>query len=182
MGFSLNLFMIYNSKTRKVFNHEIGIWIEIEQLMSEVSDKIKLQCFVLNPYFDGGIDLFPDNDDNTSFSQSKDIVVRKFSTVEISVDDPNRKRNMGISPGLFIIYDSKASIVFNPETKTWIDATFLVNEASNEVKLQCLMTNRSLDDPVFGDLFLDDNEDASFINKNSGDITTRMFHFVEELA
>lgn len=181
MGFSLDLFMIYNNKTQKVFNHETGTWFNVEYLINEASDKGKRQCFVLSPYFDGGLDLFPDNDVDASFNQDKNITTRMFSTVEINIDDPNRKRNMGISPGLFMLYDDKASIVFNPETRIWIDATYLVNEASDEIKLQCLMTNRLLDDPVFGDLFRNANGDASFIHKNSGDITTRMFHLVEEI-
>lgn len=167
MGFSLNLYMLYNNKTGAIFNHMTAVWHYVGYIIGKASDDVKLQCFSPS-------DLLEDTDD--------DIVIRKFSTVEISVDDPNRKRNMGISPGLFIIYDSKASIVFNPKTKTWIDVVFLANEASSELKLQCLMTNRSLDDPIFGDVFLNNNGDASFINKNSRDITTRMSHLVEELA
>ncbi len=182
MGFSLDIFMIYNTKTQKVFNHETGAWLDVEYLVNEASNEVKQQCFVLSPYFDGGVTLFPDKDVDASFNQDKNITTRMFSTVEINIDDPNRKRNMGISPSLFMIYDKKASIVFNLETRTWIDAAFLADEASNELKLQCLMTNKSLDDPIFGDLFRNAKGDASFIHKNSGDITTRMFSLVEELV
>lgn len=163
MGFSLNLFILFNYETQEIFNHETEAWLDTKYLVDVASDDTKWQCFTSD-------DIYRDGD------------IRKFSIVEMNVGDPNRKRNMGISPGLFMLYGDKASIVFNPETRTWIDATYLVNEASDEIKLQCLMTNKSLDDPIFGGLFQNANGDASFIHKTSKDITTRMFSLVEELG
>lgn len=179
MEFSLDLFMIYNNKTQRVFNHETYTWVDVEYLINKALDKVKQQCFILSPYFDGGLALFPDKEVDALFNQDTNITTRMFSLVEMNVDD--LKRNLGISPGLFMIYDKKASTVLNPKTETWLDATYFANEASDEVKLQCLMTNCPLDDSMLGDLFLDGDGNASFHYGNK-DVIVRMFSLVEELT
>lgn len=162
MGFSLNLFILFNYETQEIFNHETEAWLDINYLVDVASDDTKWQCFTSD-------DIYRDGD------------IRKFSIVEMNVGDPKRKRNMGISPGLFMIYNNKVSTVFNLETGAWLDAAYIANEASDEVKLQCLMTNCPLDDPVLGDLFLDDSGMPSFMHKKNKDVTVRMFSLVESI-